>query len=107
VVFWPDGRRAEGVNIFLEDPRWPWQVFAVTATTDSQGRFLFHALDGTHYRIHAATSGGPISTEPSSIELGGNRLELKLALIRKGYSQRERDAMREALDNWRKGLGLR
>ena len=25
-VFWPDGRFAEGVRIFLEDPRWPWMT---------------------------------------------------------------------------------
>ena len=42
VVFWPDGRPAERVNIFLEDPRWPWQTNSVASTTDKQGRFTAH-----------------------------------------------------------------
>jgi 5-hydroxyisourate hydrolase-like protein (transthyretin family) len=55
VVIWPDGRPAADVQIMLEDPRWPWQVSNVSATTDSAGRFAVAALDGTKYRIHAVT----------------------------------------------------
>jgi hypothetical protein len=105
-VFWPDGRFAEGVNIFLEDPRWPWQTSTVAATTGKDGRFIAHALDGTRYRIHAATvANGPISAEPVRIDPGGNPLDLKLVLTRKGYSPR--DGIGKGLDDWRKGLGLR
>ena len=57
-VFWPDGRFAEGVNILLEDPRWPWMTSSVAATTDSQGRFSVHILDGTRYRVHASIFAG-------------------------------------------------
>lgn len=105
-VWWPDGRPAEGVNIFLEDPRWPWQIYTVAATTDKQGRFAVHALDGTRYRIHAATlANGPVSAEPVPIESGVKPLDLKLVLTRKGYSPR--DGIGKGLDDWRKGLGLR
>ena len=71
-VFWPDGRFAEGVNIFLEDPRWPWLTSNVAATTDKQGRFTVHALDGTRYRLHAAAFvNAPVSAEPALIDPGG------------------------------------
>ena len=105
-VFWPDGRFAERVTIFLEDPRWPWLTSNVAATTDSQGRFTVHGLDGTRYRIHATTfaNGGPVSAEPLPVEAGEGMRDLKLVLIRKGYSPR--DAGSKALDDWRKGLGL-
>jgi hypothetical protein len=105
-VFWPDGRPAEGVNIFLEDPRWPWQTSTVASTTDKQGRFTAHALDGTRYRIHAAVlASGPASAEPVLIDPGGSPLDLKLVLGRKGYSPHE--GLGKGLDDWRKGLGLR
>jgi hypothetical protein len=106
MVSWPDGRRAEGINIFLEDPRWPWQIYTVATTTDKEGRFTAHGLDGTHYRIHAAGStGGLTSAEPVPIEPGASGLDLKLVLTRKGYSPH--DYMRKGLDDWREGLGLR
>jgi Carboxypeptidase regulatory-like domain len=106
VVFWPDGRLAEGVNIFLEDPRWTWQTSNIAATTDKQGRFTAHALDGTRYRIHAATvASGRVSAEPVRIDTGGIPLDLKLVLTRKGYSPR--DGIDKGLDDWRKGFGLR
>ena len=105
-VFWPDGRPAEGANIFLEDPRWPWQTFTVASTTDKQGRFTAHALDGTRYRIHATVlASGPVSAEPVLIDPGGSPLDLKLVLSRKGYSPH--DGLGKGLDDWRKGLGLR
>jgi hypothetical protein len=105
-VFWPDGRPAEGVSMFLEDPRWPWQTSTIAATTDKQGRFNVHALDGTRYRIHAAIfASGSISAEPVPIDPGGKPLDLKLVLTRKGYSPR--DGIGRGLDDWRKGLGLR
>lgn len=105
-VLWPDGRLAEGANIFLEDPRWPWQTSNVAATTDKAGRFTVHAFDGTRYRIHAAIfSNGPVSVEPVPIDPGPQPLDLKLVLTRKGYSPR--DAIGKGLDDWRKGLGLR
>lgn len=116
VVFWPDGRPAEGVNMFLEDPRWPWQVFNVAAITDAQGRFTAHGFDGTRYRLHAVSAlkvvgvenrsaTRPISAEPVQIEHGANPLDLKLVLLLKTDSRR--DGMGNALDDWRKGLGLR
>jgi hypothetical protein len=108
VVFWPDGRPAESVNIFLEDPRWPWQTSSVASITDKQGRFTAHGLDGTRYRIHAATfvqGSGPISAEPVAIEPGGNPLDLKMVLTQRGYSPR--GGIDKGLDDWRKGLGLR
>ena len=107
-VFWPDGRVAEGVNLFLEDPRWPWMNFSiVAATTDKQGRFVLHALDGTRYLLHAATHvSEPVSAEPVPVDSGAAPLDLKLVLTRKGYSPRD-GATSKALDDWRKGLGLR
>jgi hypothetical protein len=107
VVFWPDGRLAEGANISLEDPRWTWQAFTnVAANTDKQGRFTMHVLDGTGYRIHAAAfANGPVSAEPVRIDPGGNPLDLKLVLTRKGYTPR--NGIDKGLDDWRQGLGLR
>ena len=105
-LFWPDGRPAGGIYIFLEDPRWPWQTNTVAATTEQEGRFTAHALDGTRYRIHATTFGnGQVSAEPIGIEPGSSLLDLKLVLTRKGNSRR--DAIGKGLDEWRKGLGLR
>lgn len=105
-VIWPDGSPAEDANIFLEDPRWPWQVFNVAATTTRQGRFTVHAFDGTRYRIHAAKfANGPVSTEPVPIDPGTSPLDVKLVLIRKGYTSQ--DGIAKGLDEWRKGLGLR
>ena len=92
--------------MFLEDPRWPWQVFTVAATTDKQGRFTAQALDGTRYRLHAVRSAsGPISAEPVQIDPGANPLNLKLALLLKADSRR--DGISKGLEDWRKGLGLR
>jgi hypothetical protein len=106
-VFWADGRFAAGVNIFLEDPRWPWLNSNVAATTDKQGRFTVHALDGTRYRLHAATLvSTPVSAEPAPIDAGVSPLDLKLVLTRKEYSPRD-GFTSKALDDWRKGLGLR
>jgi hypothetical protein len=105
-VFWPDGRPAEDANILMEDPRWPSQVFTILATTDRQGRFTVHALDGTRYRVHATKfANGPISNEPVPIDPGTSPLDLKLVLTRKGYSPH--DGSGKGLDDWRKGLGLR
>jgi hypothetical protein len=105
-VFWPDGRPAEGVNMFLEDPRWSWQVFSVAATTDKQGHFTAHALDGTRYRLHGVRSAsGTISAEPVQIDPGANPLNIKLVLLLKTDSRR--DGVSKGLEDWRKGLGLR
>jgi 5-hydroxyisourate hydrolase-like protein (transthyretin family) len=104
-IFWPDGRPAERVHVFLEDPRWPWQIWTVNATTDKQGRFALHALDGTTYRMHAVLqSNGPVSAELVPIASGSNALDLKLVLTRKGDTTR--DNFGKGLENWRKGLGL-
>jgi hypothetical protein len=57
--------------------------------------------------LHAAifaTPKNPISAEPAPIEPGGEAVNLKLILTRKGYSPM--DLVRTGLDNWRKGLGL-
>jgi len=107
-VFWPDGRFAEGIRISLEDPRWPWLTGNVSTATDKQGRFTVHVLDGTRYRIHASSfsNGGPISAEPLPVEPGAKAPELKLVLIRKGYSPSE-GFKNKTLEDWRKGLGLR
>jgi hypothetical protein len=106
-VFWPDGRFAEGVNIFLEDPRWPWMNSSVAATTDKQGRFTVHALDGTRYRLHAAALvKSPVSAEPAAIDAGGSALDLKLVLTRQGSSLGDGFSSK-VLADWRKGLGLR
>lgn len=106
VVFWPDGRPAEGVHMFLEDPRWPWQAFTVAATTDKQGHFTAHNLDGTRYRLHGVRSAnGPISVEPVEIDPGAKPLNLTFVLLRKTDSRR--DGISKVLEDWRKGLGLR
>jgi hypothetical protein len=105
-VFWPDGRPAGGVPMFLEDPRWPWQVFTVAAATDKQGHFTAHALDGTRYRLHGVRSAsGLISAEPVQIDPGADPLNLKLVLLLKTDSRR--DGINKGLEDWRKGLGLR
>jgi hypothetical protein len=105
-VYWPDGRPAKGVNILLEDPRWPWQTFTVAAVTDDMGRFVTHALDGTSYNLHAAMPGrDPVSAVPAPIAPGGDPLDLQLIITQKGYSPM--DAARRGLEEWRKGNGLR
>jgi hypothetical protein len=105
-VYWPDGRVAEKVNIFLEDPRWPWQSFIVASITGPDGKFAVHALDGTRYRLRAAMPAkGQVSAEPAPIVPGADPLDLKLILTRKGYSPM--DGIGQGLENWRKGLGLR
>jgi hypothetical protein len=107
-VFWPDGRFAEGIRISLEDPRWPWLTGNVSTATDKQGRFTVHVLDGTRYRIHATVfaNGGPVSAEPLPVDPTAKAPELKLVLMRKGYSPSD-GFKNKALDDWRKGLGLR
>jgi hypothetical protein len=106
-VFWPDGRAAEGVNILLEDPRWPWQTSNVSAATDKQGHFTVHVLDGTRYRVHANVFSNrvAVSAEPAPVNPGVDTIDVKLVLTRKGYSAR--DDMYKSLEDWRKGLGLR
>jgi hypothetical protein len=48
----------------------------------------------------------PVSAEPAPIESGVSSPDLKLVLTRKGYSPRD-GFTSKALDDWRKGLGLR
>jgi 5-hydroxyisourate hydrolase-like protein (transthyretin family) len=104
-IFWPDGRPAKGVYVFLEDPRSPWQNSIVADTTDEQGRFTVHALDGTTYHLHAVSqSKGPVSAEPVPIASGSNALDVKLVLTRKGNTIG--DNFGKGLENWRKGSGL-
>lgn len=105
-VLWPSGQPAAGVNIFLEDPRWPWKMFHVVAATDQKGRFSLRGLSGTRYRIHAAIPKGPnsISAEPLTIEPGSDPLDIKLVLTRNGYSPAELRG--KVLEEWRRGLGL-
>jgi hypothetical protein len=72
-----------------------------------RGRFTVHALDGTRYRLHAATFvSAPFSAVPAPIDAGDSPLDLKLVLTQKGYSPRD-GFTSKALDDWRKGLGLR
>ena len=67
--------------------------------------FTAHGLDGTLYRIHAVGSGAePVSAEPIVIQPAADSINIKLVLIRKGYSPR--DGATKALENWRNGLGL-
>jgi hypothetical protein len=105
-VFWTDGRPAQGAQVVLQDPRWPWQISMNATTTDKDGRFSAHALDGTRYRLHAGIPGrDPVSAEPVSIEPGITALDLKLILTRNGYTPLE--GIGKGLEDWRKGLGLR
>lgn len=94
-------------NIFLEDPRWPWSVSTVAATTDESGRFTAKALDGTRYRIHAVShvANGPASAEPVTVEPVGSTAKLTLVLSRKGHTPSEQTGT--GLESWRNGLGLR
>ena len=102
-VLWPDGRPAAGAHVTLEDPRWAWQTPVVV---DKDGHFTMPALDGTRYSLHAATfAGEPVFSEPLLIAPGGDALDLKLVLTRKGYPPRAA-AGRESMD-WRKGAGPR
>jgi hypothetical protein len=104
-VIWPDGRPVANAQIFLEDPRWPWQVSTVVADTDDLGHFSVKGLDGTKYRIHAVRSANPSTTaEPVTVEPGTNQAKLTLVLTRKGYSPSEQ--VRKGLDAWRSGQGL-
>jgi hypothetical protein len=50
-------------------------------------------------------ANGPVSAVPVPIAPGIDALDLKLVLTRKGYSTL--DTVRQGLDDWRKGLGLR
>ncbi len=108
-IFWPDGRPAENVNIFLEDPRWPWQTSTVLTTTDTSGHFGLSAFNGTQYRIHAVTqsrfTNAATSVEPFPLGPNTNlRQPLKLFLTRKGSSNFE--GIGKGLERWRAGLGF-
>jgi hypothetical protein len=104
-VVLPDGRPASGVQIFLEDPRWPWQVFTVAANTDGEGQFVVTALDRTRYRVHAVQAGrAPISAEPLLVEPGSSDANIRLVLDRKGHTPSEQAG--RGLDGWRQGRGL-
>ena len=108
-VFWPDGRPAENVNIFLEDLRWPWQTNVVLATTDAKGHFTVSAFDGTRYRIHAVTrsqfTNTATSAEPFPLNPDTDVSQpLKLVLTRKGSSNFE--GIGKGLERWRAGLGF-
>lgn len=105
VVVWPDGRPAPDVQLYLEDPRWPWQAPPVVASTDPAGRFKVTALDGTSYRIHAVSlANGSSSAEPLLVKPGATPARLSLALTHKGHSAAEQP--RKGLDEWRSGKGL-
>ena len=106
VVVWPNGKPATNAKVFLEDPRWPWQVFFVAASTHNAGRFTARPLDGTRYRIHAVSvSNDPSSAEPVPVEPGARPAKVALVLTRKGDTLAEH--IGKGLDAWRKGLGLR
>ena len=108
-VFWPDGHPAENVDIFLEDPRWPWQTNVVLATTDAKGHFTVLVFDRTHYRIHAVSRSRFTNTANSAEPFPLNpdtdiNQPLKLVLTRKGMSNFE--GIGKGLERWRAGLGL-
>ena len=108
VVLWPDGRAAEHVEIFLEDPRWPWQTSAVAAETDATGKFTVRVMDGTRYRLHTfvwvAKANESYSAEPRWLVPGaGLPNPLRLILSRRGGSLQ---GSYDALERWRNGLGL-
>lgn len=106
LVLWPDGRAVANAQVFLEDPRWPWQVSTVAVNTDSAGRFAAKALDGTKYRVQAvAVANGSYSAEPVAVEPGESAARVTLVLTRKGYSPAEQ--VGKGLDAWRSGRGLR
>lgn len=101
-----DGTPAAGVQIFLEDPRWPWQVSIVAAITDAGGRFSITGLDATKYRVHAVRPVNPsTSAEPVTVESGTTPARITLVLTRKGHTPAEQ--VRRGLDEWRSGRGLR
>jgi 5-hydroxyisourate hydrolase-like protein (transthyretin family) len=109
IVYWPDGRLAEKVNIFLEDRRWPWQTNVVSATTESDGRFKISVFDGTRYRIHAITmarfTDEAVSAEPYPIGPDTDFGQpVKLILTRKGHSAAE--LIGKSLERWRAGQGF-
>lgn len=107
-VHWPDGKKAEGVQIYLEDPRWPWQNSVVATSTNSAGRFEVKVLDGTRYRLHAVMparlTNQAVSTEPLTIPPGKEALQLVLLLTRKGHTPSE--GVGKGLERWRSGQGL-
>lgn len=106
VVLWSDGAPAVNVQITLEDPRWPWDVFFVAATTDSNGRFTATALDGTRYRVHPVghRAGESFTGDPVVVQPGSTPVNVRLVLSRKGFLKVQDD---EALKAWRNGRGLR
>jgi hypothetical protein len=106
IVLWPDGALAANVQIILEDPRWPWDVFSIAATTDGNGRFKLSALDGTRYRVHAVghRAAESFMGDPVVVEPGSTPIEVRLVLSRKGFLKAQDD---EALKAWRNGQGLR
>jgi hypothetical protein len=108
MVLWPDGRAAEHVEIFLEDPRWRWQTSAVAAETDAAGKFTVRVMDGTRYRLHAfvwvAAANESYSAEPLWLAPGAALPNpLRLILTRRGGSLH---GSYDALERWRNGLGL-
>ncbi len=91
VVVWPDGRGGNGVLIFLEDPRWPWQTYVVAATADAQGKFRVQLFDGTKYRVHAVINARSrdetTSAEPLAIDAAAVTEPVRLVLIRSDCRQ--------------------
>ena len=106
-VGWPDGRRAVGAQVILEDPRWPWQMASSSPSTDDAGRFKTTALDGTTYRIHAVSlqTNGPVSAEPISVAPGAGPAKVVLVLTRKGHTHSEQAV--KAIEALRNGQALR
>jgi 5-hydroxyisourate hydrolase-like protein (transthyretin family) len=106
VVLWPDGAPASNVQITLEDPRWPRDIFNVASTTDSNGRFTASVLDGTRYRVHAIgrRAAESFTGDPVAVEPGSTPANVRLVLSRKGFLKPQDD---QALKAWRSGQGLR
>jgi hypothetical protein len=100
IVYWPDGRPAEGVNVHTQDPRWPWWPVMASARTGADGRFSLQVLDGTAYRLHAIQfANPPVSAAPAPIAPGTAPLELQLVLTQRGNSMT--DSPRGAALDWR------
>jgi hypothetical protein len=106
-VHWSDGRPAAEIDVLLQDPRYPFETAAVWAKTSVDGNFSARILDGTRYRLIAATISSPIgaiSSTPVSIVPDSRSAVYRLVLTQKGYLPTELN--QDALDHWRKGLGL-
>jgi hypothetical protein len=89
IVFWPDGRRAADINIWLESEEHPGDIVSGYQRTDANGRFELVGYEGRRYRVLAYAQANPgaryedikyIHAEPITVDLRGDVAGLRMIL---------------------------